>query len=291
MTRKPDFLCVGAAKAGTTTLHDILIQHSDIYLPKFKEAHFFDQDEHFNKGVKWYEKNVFGGVKREKVIGEITPSYLYFEDVPRRIAETIGTDVKLIFMLRHPVDRAWSHYQMHHLRGNEKLSFEDAIKEEPLRLNGDFLSTSRFSYMDRGNYADQINRFLEFFPKENMHFILFEDFVKDIPTHINAVLEFLEVSHEELNYFVKSNPPSAQKSKRLAKILYQPSRIKGIVKPLIPSKLVKRTRKKLKVMNEGKEVRNRIDLDLRQKLFSEHFQHETAKLKELTGLDLSCWKA
>lgn len=291
MKRKPDFLCIGAAKAGTTTLHDILIQHSDIYLPKFKEAHFFDNDDNFSKGIAHYEKEVFGGVKNEAVIGEITPSYLYFDEVPERIAESIGTDVKLIIMLRHPVDRAWSHYQMHHLRGNEKLGFEQAIEQESDRLNDDFLSASRFSYMHRGHYMEQIQRYLKFFPRENMHFILFEDFVKDIPAHIDAVLGFLDVENEELNHFVKSNPPSAQKSKRLAKILYQPSRIKGIVKPLIPSKLVKRTRKKLKVMNEGREVRNRIAPQLRNDLFDQHFKAETSELQAITGLNLSCWNA
>ena len=291
MKRKPDFLCIGAAKAGTTTLHDILIQHSDIYLPKFKEAHFFDNNDNFSKGLAHYEKEVFKGVKNEAVIGEITPSYIYFEEVPKRIAESIGTDVKLIIMLRHPVDRAWSHYQMHHLRGNEKLHFEQAIDQESSRLNGGFLSASRFSYMHRGHYIEQIQRYLQFFPRENMHFILFEDFVKDIPAHVDAVLEFLGVEKQELNHFVKSNPPSAQKSKRLAKILYQPSKIKGIIKPLVPSKLVKRTRKKLKVMNEGKEVRNRIEPKLRNDLFDQHFKAETSELEAITGLDLSCWNA
>ncbi|MFT4526019.1 MAG: hypothetical protein ACI85F_002181 [Bacteroidia bacterium] len=291
MKRKPDFLCVGAAKAGTTTLHDILIQHSDIYLPKFKEAHFFDQDENFSKGVDWYDKNVFGGVKKEKIIGEITPSYLYFNSVPQRIADSVGTDIKLIIMLRHPVDRAWSHYQMHHLRGNEKLTFEDSIKAESQRLTKDPLTVSRFSYMDRGRYTDQIARYLEIFPRENLHFILFENFVKDIPSHIDQVLNFLGVEQEELNDQVKSNPPSAQKSRRLASILYQPSLIKSLVKPLVPSKLIKRTRKKLKVMNEGKEVRNKIDPDLRKELFDQYYKSELADLELKTGLDLSAWNS
>jgi hypothetical protein len=289
MRVNPDFIGVGAAKAGTTTLHDILVQHPDIYLPSFKEAHFFDLDENFEKGEKWYDRTVFGDYKNQRIKGEITPSYIYFDDVPQRIFDMFGPNTKLIFMFRHPVGRAWSHYRMHHLRGNDPLSFEDALKAEPERLKGDYLSVSRYSYLDRGFYAKQLKRYLDFFPKDKMHFILFEDFVKDIPGHMKGVLEFLGLDQADLDYSVKSNRQAEMKSMRLAKLVENPNKIKALLKPIIPSGLVKKTRKKLKRLNEGKESKTKLDPKIRKETFKRYFEKDTTELAQLTNLDLSSW--
>jgi hypothetical protein len=289
MKVKPDFIGVGAAKAGTTTLHDILVQHPDIYLPSFKESHFFDQDSNFEQGEKWYDKTVFGDYNYQKIKGEITPSYIYFDDVPQRIFDMIGTDIKLIFMFRHPVGRAWSHYRMHHLRGNEALNFEDALKAESERLKGDYLAVNRFSYLDRGFYAKQLKRYLELFPKENMHFILFEDFIEDIPGHMKSVLDFLDVDQVNLDYTVKSNRQAETRSNHLARLVEQPGALNRLLKPFLPSKLVKKTRKKLKRLNQGKESKAKLDPQIRKEIFTLHFEKDAAELAQLTGLDLSSW--
>jgi len=255
MRNRPDFIGVGAAKAGTTSLHDVLNQHPDIYLPDFKEAHFFDFDENFRKGEKWYDKTVFGKYSGQKIKGEITPSYIYFENVPKRIFDTVGPDVKLIFMFRHPVGRAWSHFQMHRLRGNEKLSFEEAIIAEPDRLNQDMLTISRFSYMDRGYYSKQVERYLQYFPKENMHFIIFEEFVKDMAGHTAELLDFMGVDQLELDYSIRSNKQAEQKSKVMAKMT----------------------------------VRSELDGQFKKQLFKEQFEEDAEKLSKLIGKDLSIW--
>ena len=78
----PNFLCVGAQKAGTTTLYDILKQHPNIYLPKVKELHFFDKDDRYKLGLEWLTKYFVNGYKNQKAVGEITPSYLFYEKVP-----------------------------------------------------------------------------------------------------------------------------------------------------------------------------------------------------------------
>lgn len=289
MRNRPDFIGVGAAKAGTTSLHDVLNQHPDIYLPDFKEAHFFDFDENYSRGEKWYDKTVFGKYSGQKVKGEITPSYIYFPDVPKRILDTVGPEVKLIFMFRHPVGRAWSHFQMHRLRGNEKLSFEEAILVEPERLKKDMLTASRFSYMNRGFYSQQVERYLNYFPKENMHFIIFEEFVKDMAGHTEKLLEFLGVENMELDYSIRSNKQAEQKSKAMAKLIHQPSRIKKILRPLVPSKFAKRARYSLNRMNEGEVVRSELDPKLKSQLFKEYFEKDAEALSNLIGRDLSCW--
>ena len=285
----PDFIGVGAAKAGTTTLHDLLNQHPDIYLPSFKEAHFFDYDKNYQQGMKWYQETVFGGYSGQQIKGEITPSYLYFEDVPNRIFELFGQDVKLIMMFRHPVDRAWSHYQMHFLRGNESLSFEQAIVEEQNRIKQDDVSKARYSYIQRGLYAEQVERYLKLFPRENIHFILFEDFIKDPKSHISSVLGFLDLPNVDINYGLKSNVQSKQRSWLLARVINKPHYIKSMLKPLIPGRYAKNIRQSLQRMNAGKPLNNKIDIELRNKLFEQYYFEDTVKLSKLINLDLSSW--
>ena len=115
----PNFLICGASKSGTTTLQEVLCTHPDIFMPKKKRAngreiHFFNNDKNFAKGIEWYEKQ-FEGWNGEKAIGEKTPSYLCTPCVPERIHRFLP-DVKLIFILRHPVDTY-----------NQSISFLNAL--------------------------------------------------------------------------------------------------------------------------------------------------------------------
>lgn len=183
-------------KSGTTLLAEILKQHPDIFIPQVKEAHFFDCDDNFTLGTGWYQSTHFQDSDNFPYVGDITPSYLYFDYVPERIINILGPEVKFIIMLRNPVDRAYSHYWMSFNRGYEKLPFERAIAMEQSRLRRGYLEKSRFSYISRGFYSEQIRRYLNFFPLTNMKFVLFEEFVKDIPGGVKGVLEFLGCQHE-----------------------------------------------------------------------------------------------
>lgn len=194
----PNFLCVGAQKAATTTFYKILGQHPDICLPSVKEVHFFDDDDNFGKGLFWYE-NVFQ-CNGEKVIGEITPEYMYFDYVPERIHKTLGGDVKLIFILRNPADRAYSHYSMERARGIETKGFEKAVALEPERIKKGYFEQMHYSYISRGLYATQIKRFLERFAAENMLFLIFEnDWLENREKTFKRVFEFLGIRHMALD--------------------------------------------------------------------------------------------
>jgi len=289
MSFKPDFICVGAAKAGTTTLHDLLVQHPDIFVPRFKEAHFFDVDDNYRQGLDWYRDTIFGDYKRETIKGEITPSYLYFEDVPARIHETVGTEVKLVFMFRHPVERAWSHFRMQCLRGNEDMNFLDACAKETERVTADHLAASRFSYIGRGYYARQLKRYLALFPRGNMFFIRFEDFVRDIEKQSTALMDFLGVESKPLDYDLKSNPQVVPRSRTLAKMIHRPSGIKQTLRRLIPTPAARNLRRRLKKLNAGPEQREQLDPQIRQDLFLRYYARDTQELAGLTGLDLSDW--
>jgi len=160
----PNFIIVGAQKSGTTTLYDILAQHNDIYLSSTKESKFFVDEEKYNRGIEFYSNEYFSNYNGEKAIGEIDPEYIFFEDVPQRLRYDISSNLKLIFILRNPVARAYSHYLMTYKRGWDELSFEEAIKEEPQRIQKDFFSKHHQSYITRGYYSKQIKRYLEYFP-------------------------------------------------------------------------------------------------------------------------------
>ncbi len=119
----PNFLCVGAQKAGTTTLYEILKQHPDIFLPQnIKETKFFVYDEKYEKGVQWYQKEFFSEWNGQKAIGEVDPAMMFEEKSAQRIFDTLGNNVKLIFIFRNPVARAYSHYLMSQRKGAEDLS-------------------------------------------------------------------------------------------------------------------------------------------------------------------------
>jgi hypothetical protein len=157
MNRLPDFLICGAQKAGTTALTFYLRNHPGIFIPWKKELHFFDADFNFNKGLDFYTRQ-FAGASQAQVTGEGTPIYMYLNKIPGRIAPALP-GIKLIFILRNPVDRAWSHYWDSVKRGKEEMSFEHAINLEEDRIIKDEVSKRFFSYLDRGKYIDQINAY------------------------------------------------------------------------------------------------------------------------------------
>ena len=171
----PNFMCLGAAKSGTTTLFDVLRQHPDVYIPAFKEPHFFDIPENYKNGIEWYEKNYFRKADK-RIIADFTPSYFFEKEAPKRIFKDIGPEIKFVVLLRNPIDRAYSHY-LHSVRDDhENLSFEESLKQENDRLdryekNGDYLSYLRNSYFHQGLYGDMLERYLEYFTLDNFLFI------------------------------------------------------------------------------------------------------------------------
>jgi len=189
----PNFICPGAQKAATTTLYVILKQHPDIFLPQIKETHFFDNPRNFNRGKEWYSQNFFASAGTAKIIGDITPGYLYLDFIPERIVDVLGKNLKFVCMLRNPVDRAYSQYCMAFYKNMEKLTFEGAIRKEPARIKKNLIFKKKYSYVDRGYYAKQIKNYFNYFARESFHFIKFEDFIRDTAVEVQKLFEFLEV--------------------------------------------------------------------------------------------------
>jgi hypothetical protein len=192
LRQPPSFMIIGTQKGGTTSLHRYLNQHPNICMAFKKEVHFFDF--FYDKGIDWYLAH-FPMCGEVAQTGEASPSYLFHPKAPKR-AHSVCPQVKLIALLRNPVDRAYSHHQMEFRRGKDPLSFEEAIAAEPARLCGsDPLVANgnwrRYSYVSRGLYAEQLARWLEVYPREQILVLKSEDFSREPERIFAQVLDFL----------------------------------------------------------------------------------------------------
>jgi hypothetical protein len=188
------FLIAGAQKGGTTSLDAYLRQHPEVGMARTKEVHFFDAGRRL-KGWGKYRKyhRQFTPRPKTKIYGEGTPIYLYWAEAMRRVWE-YNPGMKLIALLRNPVERAYSHWRMERRRGIERLSFAQAIRQEPERAREALPVQHRiYSYVDRGFYSEQIRRVRRYFPRQQLLFLKSEDFFRDPAKAMKTVTDFLEV--------------------------------------------------------------------------------------------------
>ena len=194
----PDVMILGAQKCGTSSLQGYLVQHPGVIAPLRKEVHYFDLN--FERGEAWYRAH-FGRDGEPGLNLDASPYYLYHPAVPARM-HALLPDAKLIVLLRDPVRRAYSHYWHERDKGRETLSFEDAIAAEPGRLgqaeaqlaSGEIESSREHqlhSYLARGRYAEQLERWLAAYPRERLLVLRFEDFVGAPLAGLNRTLEYL----------------------------------------------------------------------------------------------------
>ena len=241
----PKYIIIGTQKGGTTSLYSYLIEHPNI-LPAFKkEIHFFDNN--FYKGMRWYRKHFpirfYYQFKKyiynqNFITGEASPDYMFNPFAAKKVYSVLP-NLKIIVLLRNPVDRAYSHYHMNLRRGFETLSFENSIKKS-LELNDkykqrllnsliekkkrDILFYPKYSYLSRGKYIEQIKTWFENFPKDNILIIRSEDFYNNIPQTLKIVLKFLDIPYwdgqKEFGVYNSGSNPKMNKKTRIFLINY-----------------------------------------------------------------------
>lgn len=218
----PDYLIIGAAKGGTTTLYAWLGQHPLVEPAVTKQINFFDWN--FYLGSAWYRSNF--PLERDRarcelqhgrsfMTGEATPTYLMYSFLTAERAAATIPNVKLIVMLREPVDRAYSQYKMARRMGWEPLPFEEANAQEQTRLEGEIQRMSadykyrswnyRLSYIGRSRYADELKPWLERFPRERFHFVKTEELAANPRPTLDAVHAFLGLPPHELSEYRSLN--------------------------------------------------------------------------------------
>lgn len=294
MSLKVDFICVGTQKAGTTSLHDILKYHPKIYLPERKEAHFFDMDDRYKKGLNWWSETFFKGDKINKKVGVFTPEYLYLDKVPNRIKETLGIDLKIIIVLRQPAKRAYSHYLMSKRRGFESLPFSEAILKENQRLSQNtYFNYSHYSYLSRGFYCEQIKRYIDLFGRDKVKVFIFEnDIIMNKEKTIKEIQNFIDVAYFDIDSNVKSNHASEPKSKLLRNMIYDKNNpLRKIVGMFpFPDSFKYKLATKLDSLNRRPLKLSKLSDEETQKLTYSYFIEDIERTEQLLSLDLSIWK-
>jgi hypothetical protein len=193
---KVNFLIAGAQKCGTTALNRYLRMHPELGMPRQKELHFFDNETLFSGTPVDYSDYhaAFSACGSQHMYGEATPDYMYWTSTPGRLRE-YNPAMKIIIILRNPVDRAFSGWHMEHQRNREFLSFGEAIKNERERIREVLPFQHRvYSYVDRGYYTEQIRRIWSYFPEEQTLFLRMEDLRTTPQTVLDRICQFLGVS-------------------------------------------------------------------------------------------------
>jgi hypothetical protein len=206
---RPTFLVIGAQRSGTTSLNDYLAEHPAVLSAAVKEVQYFHR--YYEKGDRWYRSRfplaVRAAVVRRRTgvipaVGEASPDYLFDPRVPARV-HAFDPRMKLIVVLRDPVDRAYSQWRMVTRHGHESLLFEDALDREEAELEGELerlLETDgyrdvpfRTSYVARGRYAEQLERWLALFPREQLLVLLTDELSTDPEGAMSRVARFLGI--------------------------------------------------------------------------------------------------
>ncbi len=222
----PDFIIIGTARSGTTSLYYNICQHPCVLPAAYDELGFFDSN--FHLGLNWYRSlfpTLFSKwmVKHNKkfaITGEDTPFYIWSPLVAKRILKILP-NVKLIVLFRNPIDRAYSNYHLGVRAGSENLSFEDAIQVELNQLKNNEIKpenklekyTTPRSYIAKGFYADQLKIWLKLFNDEQLFIISTEDFESKPQETLDKIYDFLQIPKNHIINIKKHKVASYLKMK------------------------------------------------------------------------------
>lgn len=216
----PEFLVIGGMRCGTTSLFRFLVAHPDITPALGKELQYFTL--HYRRGDRWYRGNFPD--RGNRLSFEASPYYLFDPAVPQRVAQTLP-EVKLVALLRNPVDRAYSHYLHNRRRGVEPLPFGAAIQAEAARLDGaaqgrPSQSPARlYSYASRGLYADQLQRWWTYFPPERLHIIRSEDLFTHPQPELDRLADFLGITRTRATAFERCGTTGSESASEMTPTL------------------------------------------------------------------------
>ena len=273
----PTFLGIGVPRAGTTWLHTCLTSHPDVYMPiRRKEIRFFDR--HFEQGTEWYETFFCTADEAEayRAIGEISPQYLYCDECPDRISAMLP-GVRLLVMLRHPVDRAYSTYGFTVQRANYRGTFAEFVESRP-------------SVLERGFYSRYLKHYLRRFERERILPLILEETTTDLETTRGKLAEFLDLDASRFPPDAggarvnRSSAPSLGAVSGFAVKAGRRMRRWG----LEPAVDVARRLGIQRVLSKGRPLPP-LDVELRSEL-SRSYLDEFDELEGLLGIDLGQWR-
>ncbi len=293
---KPNFLIIGAAKAGTSSLYHYLNEHPQIYMSPVKEPRFFSPElyedylkDPYRSGSKEHRSTpmskdeyltLFEGVSTEAAIGEASTEYLYVPKTAERIKAQLP-EAKLIAVLRDPTERAYSAFCYQVRDGCEQLTFEEALAQEEERRI-EMKRWPGWHYKRVGFYYDQIKRYFELFDNAQIKIYLYEELQADSGAVVQDACRFLSVEDTFTPDLTRRNVSAIPKNMALQNLLIKDNPLKTVVRPFIPSSL----RKSIRSQNLKKKPT--LAPEIRQKLIAD-YREDILGLQDLIGKDLSRW--
>ena len=295
----PNFLIVGAAKCGTSSLHNYLNQHPDVFMPTFtpeglkvKEPRFLIKEklqQRLSKGIWNYEdyKLLFDGVTNETAIGESTVLYLYYHnEAIKNIKKYLGEDVKIIIMLRNPIDRAYSAYSFASRTLQENQTFKEALTNARSRFENDETLSPMILYKELGLYFEMVKDYMKSF--KDVHIILYDDFILQTDLEVSKVFDFLNIfnSHNINTSDIINSGGRKWNSKFIKKLLMQDGGLKNILKIILPKKirLVIKSRMIISFTSKADAINKSIKKEL-----LDYYHEDIHLLEKLINKDLSKW--
>ena len=290
----PNLLIVGAAKSGTTSLHNYLNQHPDIFMCTPKEPHFLINQEigvgRISMGITDFTlyKNLFLQGTNLKYRGESSVMYLMFPDIViPKIKKILEKDTKIIIMLRNPIERAYSGF--HHVKRynvKEDKDFQTAWEISEERYLKDKKMTPASRYRELGLYFKQVKSYLQAF--RNVHIIIYDDFKNDFRNEMNRVFDFLNVSSIEINSKRRYMSGGWQwEDEYVRKIILGNKKLISLIKKVVPLKNFRKFIRKKIQKNKSVKV-PKMSLHM-QKITKEFYKQDVEKLSVLLERNLNHW--
>lgn len=302
----PDFMIVGAPRCGTTALYQYLSSHPHVFMPEEKEPMFFTGfgrtlSAFCPEGVEsvyWLPDDIltytdlFQKASPHQMVSEASTWYLsQHERVIPNIKRMYGRrsgELKVMIMLRNPVERMWSHWSLKRTTGREPLGFESAINPETARqrLCDGFVPS--YDYHGFSTYTDAVKAWKDAFPQTQVW--IFEEFFADLTSHMEQVMDFLGLSAQETGTWGKVINPSGKPRNRISagmlRLLTRKTAVKGALKRVLPMRYRRKMKRNMIRLLVKKQA---MDPTLHGRLQG-HFQEDITRLEQLLGRDLDIWR-
>lgn len=282
----------GASKSGSTWLFGLLNQHTQLNMSKVKETKFFTYE--YEKGKDYYLRKYFNEHKEAKYYVDFSPIYLIDTTVPKKIYQTLGDEVKLVFIFRNPIDRLYSQYHMDKRYGFENLDFLDAVfrpESERIALSiGNFKHIYGNNYIGESLYEEALKRYLEYFSREKMHIVIFEELINNPQNELRKIFKFLKIEDQtgsiELNVNQGASKVYTRNQSLFRWYMKYFSNI-AFIRKIISNGTIKNYLRKL----IGLKYQKNPDILAKDgEKLQDYFMNSITEFEKITGKDMTIWK-
>lgn len=289
----PNLFILGAAKAGTTTLHEYLAAHPDIYMSRVKEPQFFSHDKVYARGMTSYLDTFFRGSCAFRVRGEASPQYLFYEKAAQRIAQNLPVStLRFIVMVREPVARAYSLYWNMVAEGIEDLTFDQALDLENERSRDatlQYIGAVSVQYVQSSLYARQIKTYLKYFSRDQFHIVVLEEFKQDTERVLSEICQFLDLEpFITIPTVGNSNAASMPRSLWLQRFFRGSSTAKKIFGSMIPQRYKYPIVELALKLNRHRAQHSAMSVETKNQLLNQ-FSEDVVALEQIIGKSLGPW--